>query len=396
MHARLARQILERERDVPQILVAGAAVDERLQRFRAVSVFEVVALLVFAGPGLLKAKVQRALREQLGNNLRFCRRESEDAGHVSHHGLRLEHTVGNDLPHAIITVLVGHVLDNAAAVPIRDVGIDIRHGNALGVQETFEEQIELERVNVGNADNVSHKRASCGTTSRPHGNPVFTRPVDKVPHDQEVARHVHVADTVQLLVHALGHVGLVRGELEIFVGETPLEAFVTKVGNVDIGIATRFAPAVRILFPSLVVLFGKEFRLGQAIYFGLVFVGKRVRFNTLLGAILLRDFFLLVLDYTLTFAFANYRILRIVFGLHVSLDFLIFLGGEEFFGNLEARPEIVANARLDGKVAAFRNLDCILDGARDMAEQLDHLLFGAEIELVRGETRVRKVVESRL
>ena len=51
---------------------------------------------------------------------------------------------------------------------------------------------------------------------------MFTRPVDEVPHNKQVARHVHVADTVEFLVHALAHVRFVSGELEIFVRESPL------------------------------------------------------------------------------------------------------------------------------------------------------------------------------
>ncbi len=51
---------------------------------------------------------------------------------------------------------------------------------------------------------------------------MFTRPVNEVPHNEQVTRDVHVADTVELLVHALAHVRLVSRELKIFVRESPL------------------------------------------------------------------------------------------------------------------------------------------------------------------------------
>ena len=51
---------------------------------------------------------------------------------------------------------------------------------------------------------------------------MFTRPVDEVPHNEEVTCNVHVADTVQLLVHAFAHIRFVSRELEIFVRESPL------------------------------------------------------------------------------------------------------------------------------------------------------------------------------
>ncbi len=53
MHARLARQIFKSLCDIPKVLVACAAANHRLQRFRAVTIFKVVALLVLTRPGLL-------------------------------------------------------------------------------------------------------------------------------------------------------------------------------------------------------------------------------------------------------------------------------------------------------------------------------------------------------
>ena len=396
MHARLAGQILERKRNIPKVLVTGATLYHGLQRFRTVAIFEVVPLLVLARPCLREAKVQRSLREQLGNHLRFLWRQPKYARNVSNHRLRLEHTVGNDLPHAIVAVLVGHILNNAPAVPIRNIGIDIGHAHAFGVQEAFKKEVKLKRVDVGNADDVGNQRTCGRTTARTHGNTMFTRPVNKVPHNKQVARHVHVADTVQFLVHALCDFGFVRRELEIFVGETPLETFVTKVRDVNVGIATRFAPAVRILFPSLVVVFGKGFLRSLVLEFSLFLIGQGFFVDPLLGAISGNQLLRLILNYTLPFTFTNDRILCIVFGLHVFLDLLVFFRSKEFIGNLETGPKLITNARLDRKVAAFRNLYRILDSPRDMPEEFDHFFFGSEIELVCRETRIRKVIQRAL
>ena len=189
------------------------------------------------------------------------------------------------MPHTIVAVLIRHILDNAPAVTVSKVRIDIGHAHAFRVQEAFEKQVKLERINVCNTDNVGDKRTCRRTTSRPHGNSVFTRPVDEVPHDEQVTRHVHVADTVEFLVHALGHVGLVRRKLEILVREAPFQTLVAKVGNVDIGIATRLAPTVDALVPRLLVIGIKKFRLRQAFYLGLVFFRQGIFGYSLVGTI---------------------------------------------------------------------------------------------------------------
>ena len=53
MHTGLARQIFELFSDIPQVLVTGTAANHRLQGFRAVTVFQVIALFVFTRPSLL-------------------------------------------------------------------------------------------------------------------------------------------------------------------------------------------------------------------------------------------------------------------------------------------------------------------------------------------------------
>ena len=222
---------------------------------------------------------------------------------------------------------------------------------------------------------------------------MFTRPVDKVPHNKQVTRHVHVADTVQFLVHALAHIGFMGRELEVLFREAPLEALITKMGNVDIRIRARFAPAMDSLVPGLVVIFIKEFRLRQTFNFSLVVIGQGIGFNSLFGAIGFLHLFLLILDDALEFTFANYRIFRIVFRLHDGFDALVFFRCQEFVRNLETGPEFVADTGLDRIVTAFRNLHRIFDGSRNMTEQFHHFGFATEIEFVRRETLIVKTVQ---
>ncbi len=163
--------------------------------------------------------------------------------------------------------------------------------------------------------------------------------------------------------------------------------------DVDIGIAPRFAPTVDVLFPRLVVISVKEFRLREAVDFSIVRIGQRIFGNAFFSTVICLDLLFAVLDDTLEFTFANDRIFRIVFRLHDGLDVLVFLRSEEFIRNLETRPELITDTGFHGKVTAFGNLDRILDSARDIPEQFHHLFLGAEIELFRRETLVFKTVQ---
>ena len=219
---------------------------------------------------------------------------------------------------------------------------------------------------------------------------MFTRPVDKVPHNQQVASDVHVADTVEFLVHALAHVCFVSRELEILIGESPFEALIAKMRDVNIGIAARLAPAMNIFLQSLLVVVIKKFRLRETVDFRIVRISQSLFGKALFGTVSGLDLLFAVLDNTLELTFANDRIFRIVFRLHDRLDALVFLRSEKLVRNLEPGPELVTDTRFHGKVTAFSNLDRIFDGARDMSEQFHHFFFRAEVEFFRRETLVVK------
>ena len=68
----------------------------------------------------------------------------------------------------------------------------MRH--ALGIQEALEQQLVLQRINVGDAQRVGHQRTGGRTAARSHGNVVLLRVADEVPDDQEVSGELHLLD----------------------------------------------------------------------------------------------------------------------------------------------------------------------------------------------------------
>jgi hypothetical protein len=57
----------------------------------------------------------------------------------------------HDLRDPVFTVLFGDVCDNFIAPLDAEVGIDIRHRDAVRIEKPLEEQVELQRIEIGDA-----------------------------------------------------------------------------------------------------------------------------------------------------------------------------------------------------------------------------------------------------
>ena len=113
--------------------------------------------------------------------------------------------VGNHLRNFVAAVLSRHVVDDFAATPIVKVHIDIRHRNPFGVQEAFEEQPVLERIEVGNPHRVSHHGTRPRTSTGSDANPVFLGPLNIVRNHQKVPGETHLQDNSDFVVRAFTH-----------------------------------------------------------------------------------------------------------------------------------------------------------------------------------------------
>ena len=72
-------------------------------------------------------------------------------GRVLDRRLGLDRGVGDDLGDPVLAVLLGGVADHLAAPALVEVHVDVGHRDALGVEEPLEDQLVLDRVEVGDA-----------------------------------------------------------------------------------------------------------------------------------------------------------------------------------------------------------------------------------------------------
>ena len=138
--------------------------------------------------------------ESVGNELcdgaEFGGEKAHDASDGVDGVFCLEGAEGGDLGDVVCAVGFGDVLDDLGAPVHAEIDVEVRHADAFGVEETFKEQGERERVDVGDGHGVCDEGTGARTTSGAYGDAVFLGPVDEVPHDEEVSGEIHFGDDV--------------------------------------------------------------------------------------------------------------------------------------------------------------------------------------------------------
>ncbi len=151
------------------------------------------------GERLVERHVERR-RDLLGDVVDVGVRHVERAADVAHHGLRLHRPERDDLRHVLAAVLPRDVVDHLAAAPLAEVDVDIGQRHALGVEEALEDQVEVDRIDVGDAHAPGDERPGGRAAARTDRNALLARVADEVPDDQEVARVPHLLDHLDLVL----------------------------------------------------------------------------------------------------------------------------------------------------------------------------------------------------
>ena len=157
--------------------------------------------------------------DELGEAIDFAVRNVHGAADVFDGGFGGHGAEGDDLGDIVAAVFLGDVIDELAAAAHAEIDVDIGHGNALGIEEALEEQIVLERIDVGDAQRVADETAGGGTATGADGNFLGARVLDEIPNDQEVAFIVHLLDHFDFGAEAALVLGK-RIAKQILLGET--------------------------------------------------------------------------------------------------------------------------------------------------------------------------------
>ena len=145
------------------------------------------------GEGFIQRDVQFR-RNHLRDLVDFGVCHFQAAASVLDHAAGRHGSEGNDLRDVFPSVLLRNVIDDGTPAIHTEIDVDIRQRDAFGIQETFEEQAVLKRVDVGNAHAVRNQTSGCRTAARPDRDVVLARVPDEIPDDEKISGILHLLD----------------------------------------------------------------------------------------------------------------------------------------------------------------------------------------------------------
>jgi hypothetical protein len=121
---------------------------------------------------------------------------------------------------------------------LAEIDVEVGQRLALWVQEPLEEQVERDGIQVRDPKRVGDERSRARAAAGPDGDPLLLGVADEVLDDEEVARVLHLADDVELVIQALAvRVGVHADARARELGEAAVEHLVgraqvlTRIGS---------------------------------------------------------------------------------------------------------------------------------------------------------------------
>ena len=137
-------------------------------------------------------------RHHLSQLRRFSIRIFQNSRHIFDHCFAGHAVEGNDLCDSIFTIFVGHVTEHFFAPVDAEISIDIGHRLSFWIQESFEQQVESNRIDVCNAQAICHQTASSGASAWSDWNAFVAGVLNEIADDEEVRGKVHILNYFQL------------------------------------------------------------------------------------------------------------------------------------------------------------------------------------------------------
>ena len=150
-----------------------------------------------------KALIQldpRPSGDLLGDGIDLGQRYVEGPSDIPDDGPGRHGAEGGDLADSILSIFLADVVDNLLPPIHAEVDIDIRHGDTVDIQESLEQQVVAQGVDVGDAQGIGDDASRGGASAGPDGDALLFGVADKVPGDEEVADKSHLLDDPDLVL----------------------------------------------------------------------------------------------------------------------------------------------------------------------------------------------------
>ncbi len=163
-----------------------------------------------------RPRVGRMVGHHLAEAIHVPIAHLQDAAGIAQNGARFQFTERDDLSDVIVSVFLLDIADHFAPPRFAEVDIEVGHRDTFGVEKTFKEQTELDRIEIRDGQSPRDQATRTRTTSRAYRNIVVLGPFYEVGNDQEVARKAHLIDDIDFELQAIEiNLSLVVGHLAI-------------------------------------------------------------------------------------------------------------------------------------------------------------------------------------
>ena len=95
-------------------------------------------------------------------------------------------------------VALAHIGDHLVAPVLAEIDVEVRHRDALGVEEALEQEAEADRIEIGDGEGLGDQRSGTRAATGSDGNSFRLGPLDEISHDEEIALIVHAGNHIQL------------------------------------------------------------------------------------------------------------------------------------------------------------------------------------------------------
>ena len=158
---------------------------------------------------------------------------------VLYRAFRLHRAQSQDLAYLVLAVFAYDVIYDLAAPFETEVHVEVGRRFSLGIEESFEKKIVLERIHVGDLYRVRDDTAHAGSSARSHGDTVRFGVIYEVPDYQIIFREAFGDYDVELVFGAFPYLGsdlavtpfepLERFPAQILFGRGPVVGFVRRL-----------------------------------------------------------------------------------------------------------------------------------------------------------------------
>ncbi len=129
--------------------------------------------------------------------------KSQHAPNVANRLLALDSAERDYLRDPVFAVLFADVVQDLVAPLVTEINVDIGHRLASRIEPALEQQLVLDRIELGDSKRVRHQAADHRAAARADRNAALARVADEIGDDQHVTRKAHFADQRDLAIEAL-------------------------------------------------------------------------------------------------------------------------------------------------------------------------------------------------